>query len=47
MMTDLGTLPGGDFSGADAINERNQVIGTCMIKSAKNRAVLWTLRSDS
>ena len=43
--TDLGTLPDGGASGAMAINNHNQIIGSATTKTGQQHAVLWTLRS--
>jgi probable HAF family extracellular repeat protein len=43
---DLGTLPGGTFSGASAINESGQIIGFADNESGEQRAVLW-IKQDS
>jgi probable HAF family extracellular repeat protein len=41
-VTDLGTLPGGTFSSASAINASAQVVGFADIDTGKERAFLWT-----
>jgi probable HAF family extracellular repeat protein len=40
-MTDLGTLPGGDYSDAHSINASGQVVGTST-SALGLRAFLWT-----
>ncbi len=41
-ITDLGTLPGGDYSIARGINGRGQVVGQGTTASGENHAVLWS-----
>ena len=41
-ITDLGTLPGGTFSQAFAINNRGQIVGTSFTASGELHAVLWS-----
>jgi uncharacterized membrane protein len=41
---DLGTLPGGTVSQANAINNHGQVVGWSNRGDGKIHAVLWTLR---
>ncbi len=40
-MTDLGSLPGGDFSQAFGINSRGQVVGYALTASGEYHAFLW------
>src|SRR5215213_3163155 len=40
-ITDLGTLPGGNESGAYSINSRGQVVGTSTTASGRYHAFLW------
>jgi probable HAF family extracellular repeat protein len=40
-ITDLGTLPGGDFSVAHGINSRGQVVGWSNTASGGSHAFLW------
>jgi probable HAF family extracellular repeat protein len=40
-MVDLGTLPGGNFSAAHAINDRGQVVGYSDT-ALEEHAVLWS-----
>jgi probable HAF family extracellular repeat protein len=44
-ITDLGTLPGGQASGATELNNRGQIIGWSTTKNGQKHAVMWTLRS--
>ena len=40
---DLGTLPGGDYSRASAVNERGEIVGESNSSAnGKGRAVIWT-----
>jgi probable HAF family extracellular repeat protein len=41
-MTDLGTLPDGDYSQALGINSRGQVVGFSYTASGEDHAVLWS-----
>jgi probable HAF family extracellular repeat protein len=41
VMKDLGTLPGGTVSGAFAINERGQVVGSSRVANGETHAALW------
>jgi len=41
-ITDIGTLPGGDFSDATGINASGQVVGYSHNSAGADRAVLWT-----
>jgi probable HAF family extracellular repeat protein len=41
VITDLGTLPGGGFSEAVAINDRGQIVGESMVKGGIQHAFLW------
>jgi probable HAF family extracellular repeat protein len=41
-ITDLGTLPGGQFSQANDINDLGQVVGYGDSASGEYHAVLWT-----
>jgi probable HAF family extracellular repeat protein len=41
MMTDLGTLPGGNFSSATGINDRGQVVGYASVASGAFHAFLF------
>jgi probable HAF family extracellular repeat protein len=40
-ITDLGTLPGDEFSGANGINDRGQIVGTSSTSTGFGHAVLW------
>jgi probable HAF family extracellular repeat protein len=40
-MTDLGTLPGGNFSSATSINDRGQVVGRATTASGEFHAFLF------
>jgi uncharacterized membrane protein len=42
-LRDLGTLPGGSFSAASAINRRGQIAGLGSVKTGETHAVLWSL----
>ena len=39
---DLGTLPGGDFSAATAINNSGQIVGQASTATGERHAVLWS-----
>jgi probable HAF family extracellular repeat protein len=41
-MTDLGTLPGGDYGIAGSINDRGQVVGLSKTASGEFHAFLWS-----
>jgi len=43
-LTVLGALPGGRNARAQAINERDRIVGWATTKDGKTHAVLWTLR---
>ncbi|MGZ4418635.1 MAG: hypothetical protein ACXVRV_10715, partial [Gaiellaceae bacterium] len=46
-LTNLGTLPGGKNSSANALNERGQIVGWSTLKTGERHAVQWTLKTGS